>query len=55
MKPSKMRTIAQMPAPMLVYMENLIIFILDKPAGIEISCRMPGISLPVKVEIAPCL
>jgi len=25
-----------------------------KPAGKEMSCRIPGMSLPVNVEISPC-
>jgi len=30
-------------------------FIRAKPAGKEISWRMPGISRPLKVESSPCL
>lgn len=46
---------AQTPAPREVKRENLSRFILEKPAGREMSCLITGISLPMKVVISPCL
>ena len=41
------------PAPNVVNSRNLGSFMRARPAGMEISWRTAGISLPKKVEVAP--
>lgn len=53
--PNAPRIVFHTSAPSEVKMANCPMFILDIPAGIEISCRIAGISRPIKVDMAPCL
>ena len=52
--PVEINTKDQSPAPKEVKRQNFGRFIFEKPAGIEISCLIPGINLPIKVVIEPC-
>ena len=53
--PNATNTMTQIPAPSAEYRENLAIFIFARPAGKEISWRIPGMRRPLKVERSPCL
>lgn len=44
----------QIAAPIVVYNENFVKFILAKPAGNEMKCLTPGSNLPINVVISPC-
>ena len=43
----------QTSAPNVVKIANLATFILDIPAGMDISCLTAGISLPTNVDMEP--
>ena len=53
--PTRIKIVDQSPAPRIVNKQNLEKFILKNPAGSEIKCLVPGISLPIKVVIPPYL